>query len=183
MSNLQGRSVWYHIIYCDFKVFVDTQGAHSGPQCRHHDCRAGHHYNQHFPRCSWWPVSTVSVSHKRAATENSMQGRTETSITWCLWLCSLIRAIKALKSRILSHLPFYGCDLDWSWTFLGVMEKTKKQQLFTRLTELWDVSFTRTHNHTKLSRVVVCVTLLLTSFKVLYGLLENISWRSRISQG
>lgn len=126
MSSLQGRSVWYHIIYCDFKVFVDTQGAHSGPQCRHQDCRAGHHYNQHFPRCSWWPVSTVSVSHKRAATENSMQGRTETSITWCLWLCSLIRAIKALKSRILSHLPFYGCDLDWSCTFWGVMEKTKK---------------------------------------------------------
>lgn len=125
MSSLQGRSVWYHIIYCDFKVFVDTQGAHSGPQCRHHDCRAGHHYNQHFPRCSWWPVSTVSVSHKRAATENSMQGRTETSITWCLWLCSLIRAIKALKSRILSHLPFCGCDLDWSWTFWGLWRKQK----------------------------------------------------------
>lgn len=159
MSNLQGRSVWYHKIYCDFKVFVDTQGAHSGPQCRHRDCR-----------------------HQRAATENSMQGRTETSITWCLWLCSLIRAIKALKSRILSHLPFYGCDLDWSWTFWGLWRKQKKQQLFTRLTELWDVSFTRTHNHTKLSRVVVCITLLLTSFIVLYGLLENISWRSRISQ-
>lgn len=54
-------------------------------------------------------VAQTSSNREQHAGENG-----NISMTWCLWLCSLIRAIKALKSRILSHLPFYGCDLDWS---------------------------------------------------------------------